>query len=175
MLSPHLLELLRNWWPVLRPKGTHVRHRSFRTRSYPPIPRNGASPGHADRHLMISVLQPPARKICRLFRWFPTDHGEAQTTNTAACRVEVSMPPISAKHRPLHPRLASQRLQIPISRCCSTSHPPRFRSLQVFERRRAEPVAGSARVAGRHPKTSTKADIPILFDHLVGADQDGCR
>ena len=82
---------------------THVRHRSFRARSYPPIPRNRASPGHADRHPMISVLQPQARKICRLFRWFSTDHGEAQTTNTAACHVEPSMPPISAKYRPPHP------------------------------------------------------------------------
>ena len=86
--------------PVLQ--RTHVRHRSFRARSYPPIPRNGASPGHADRHLMISVLQPPARKTCRLFRWFSTDHGEAQTSNTPACRVDASMPQISAKHRPLH-------------------------------------------------------------------------
>ena len=52
---------------------------------------------------MISVLQPPARKTCRLFRWFSTDHGEAQTSNTPACRVDASMPQISAKHRPLHP------------------------------------------------------------------------
>jgi len=53
-------------------------------------------------------------------------------------------------------------LQIPIGRCCSTSHrPPRFRSLQVFERRQAEPMAGSLRVAGRHPKTLTQADSSI--------------
>jgi hypothetical protein len=86
-------------------------------------------------------------------------------------------------HRP-RKLLSSQRVPPP-SRQPAPSNPhkplllnlasPRFRSLQVFERRPAEPVAGSSRVAGRHPKTSTKADIPILFDHLVGADQDGCR
>jgi hypothetical protein len=60
-----------------------------------------------------------------------------------------------------HPCLARQRLQIPIDRCCSTSHhPPRFPSLKVFERRPAHPAARSPRVVGRHPKTFIFTDSP---------------
>jgi hypothetical protein len=63
---------------------------------------NGPTPGHEDRHLMISFLRPPARKTRRLFRRFSTDHGEARTSTAAACRVAASMPQISPEHRPLH-------------------------------------------------------------------------
>ena len=80
MLSPHLLELLRTWWLVLRPAP-----------SFTSIPHNGVSPRHQDRHLMISCLRPPAPKVRRLFRRFSTGHDEAQTSTTAACRVPGSI------------------------------------------------------------------------------------
>ena len=89
--------------PVSVLRRTHVRHRSFRARSCPSIPRHGASPGHVDRHLMISFLPPPAPKARRLFRRFSTDHGEARTSTTAASRVAASMAQISPEHSPLHP------------------------------------------------------------------------
>ena len=69
----------------------------------PSIPRNGAGPRHEDGHLMISLLRPPPRKTRPLFRRFSTDHGEARTSTTAACRVAASMAQISPQHRRLHP------------------------------------------------------------------------
>jgi hypothetical protein len=51
----------------------------------------------------------------------------------------------------------THRHQIPIGRCCSTSdHPPRFRSLAIFERRptgRADTF-----VIDRRPKIFTESD-----------------
>jgi hypothetical protein len=54
---------------------------------------------------MISSLPPPARKARRPFRWFLTDHGDAQTSTTADCRVAGSIARISSQHRLPHPVL----------------------------------------------------------------------
>jgi hypothetical protein len=51
---------------------------------------------------MISSLR-PARKTHRLFRRFSTDHGEARTSTTAACRVAAFTAQTSSQHTPLHP------------------------------------------------------------------------
>ena len=52
---------------------------------------------------MISLLRPPPRKTRPLFPRFSTDHGEARTSTTTACRVAASIAQISPEHRLLHP------------------------------------------------------------------------
>jgi hypothetical protein len=52
---------------------------------------------------MISFLWLPAPKACRLFPRLSTDHSEARTSTTAACRAATSMAQISPEHSPLHP------------------------------------------------------------------------
>ena len=85
--------------PVSVLRRTNVRHRSFRTRSFASIPRNGTSPGHQDRHLMISFFRPPARKVRRPFRRFSTDRGQTQTSTTTVCCVAAPVTHISPKQR----------------------------------------------------------------------------
>ena len=100
-------EFIRRFLTMSVLRRTNVRHRSFRARSFASIPRNGTSPGHEDRHLMISFLRPPARKVRRPFRRFSTGRGETQTSTTTLCRVVASMMQISPEHTPLHPPSSS--------------------------------------------------------------------
>jgi hypothetical protein len=121
-------------------------------------PRTHAAPIAADSIIYgfcQSVNRPSVVIFCMVR---PSNYGQNQTfcsIKPAIQCVAASMTQISPEHRPLHPpsssspssqpaqlatrgnaRLTRQRPQIPTGH-----HPPRFPSLEVFERRPAEPVA----------------------------------